>query len=296
MTTAHKKLTEYLQLARISNLPTVFSNVLVGAALAAGAGPLHWAMVVLATVVASLFYVGGMALNDLVDRDIDAVERPRRPIPSGALSVKEVTRFTFICFGGGLILTLVFAPWARHFALGLIGAIVAYDLLHKRWNASLVFMGLCRTLVYALAAAFSSTAHTRPDTMTGVVIIGAVLALYIIALTVVAQKEAAGGLGFRRGLAIAMIFLPFVALLFAAGGNWRWALAAGFLLLLWLIRSARFVWQSPPKVVPAVLGWLAGISLIDAFYLSFTEYPELAIAAWICFAVTVWGHRKIAGT
>ena len=296
MTTPQKKLTAYLQLARISNLPTVFSNVLVGAALAAGAGQFEWAMVVLATVVTSLFYVGGMALNDLVDRDIDAVERPKRPIPSGALSVKEVTRFTFICFGAGLILTLVFAPWARYFALALIGAIVAYDVLHKRWNFSLIFMGLCRTLVYAFAAALCTTAETRPDTMTGVVLLGGFLALYIIGLTLVAQKEAAGGLGFRRWLAIALIFLPFVALLFAAGGDWRWALAAGFLLLLWLIRSARFIWQSPPKVVPAVLGWLAGISLIDAFYLSFTEYPELAVAAWICFAVTVWGHRRIAGT
>lgn len=292
----HPKLTAYLQLARISNLPTVFSNVLVGAALAAGAGPLHWAMVVLATVVTSLFYVGGMALNDLVDRDIDAVERPQRPIPSGALSVKDATRFTFICFGAGLILTFVFAPWARHFALALLSAIVSYDLLHKRWNASLVFMGLCRTLVYALAAAFSSTAHTRPDTMIGVVVLGTLLALYIIGLTVVAQKEARGSFGFRRWLAAAMIFLPFTALLFAAGGDWRWALASGFLLLLWLIRSARFARQSPPRVVPAVLGWLAGISLIDAFYLSFTEYPELAVAAWICFAVTVWGHRRIAGT
>lgn len=296
MTTLSEKRTAYLRLARLSNLPTVFSNVLVGAALAAGAGPLNWPMTLVAMAAASLFYVGGMALNDLMDRDIDAVERPQRPIPSGALSVKEATRFTFICFGSGLILTLVFAPGARYFALALIGAIVAYDVLHKRWNPSLIFMGLCRTLVYALAAAICTGPEARLDSIAGVLLLGGLLALYIIGLTVVAQKEATGGLGFRRWLAIAMVFLPFIAVLFVAGGDWRWALAAGCALLLWLIRSAYFVWQTPPKVVPAILGWLAGICLIDALFLSFTHYPQLALAAWLCFGVTIWGHRRIAGT
>lgn len=288
------KLNAYLQLSRISNLPTVFSNVLVGFALATGGGSLEWSSALLAAVISALFYIGGMALNDLLDRDIDVVERPGRPIPSGALSVREVTRFTFMCFGSGLILTLVFAPGARYFALALIGAIVAYDVFHKRWSASLVFMGLCRALVYALAAAIA--AGSRLDSIAGVALFGGLQALYIIGLTVVAQKEAAGRLGFRRWLSVAMIFLPFTVLLFAAGGDLRWALGTGLLLLLWLIRSARFIWQSPPRVVPAVLGWLAGISLLDAFFLTLTPFPWLSLIALACFAVTVWGHRRIAGT
>lgn len=288
------KLNAYLQLSRISNLPTVFSNVLVGFALVAGGGALEWPKALLAAVISALFYIGGMALNDLLDRDIDASERPGRPIPSGALSVREVTRFTFMCFGSGLILTLVFAPGARYVALALTGAIVAYDVLHKRWSASLVFMGLCRALVYALAAAIA--AGSRLDSIAGVALFGGLLALYIIGLTVVAQKEAAGRLGFRRWLAAAMIFLPFIVLLFTGGGDWRWAMGVGPLLLLWLIRSARFIWQAPPKVVPAVLGWLAGISLLDAFFLTLTPFPGLSLAALACFAVTVWGHRRIAGT
>jgi hypothetical protein len=45
-----------------------------------------------------------------------------------------------------------------------------------------------------------------------------------------------------------------------------------------------------------VLGWLAGISLLDAFFLTLTPFPWLSLAALACFAVTVWGHRRIAGT
>ena len=34
----------------------------------------------------SCLYLAGMALNDYADRDVDAVERPGRPIPSGRVT------------------------------------------------------------------------------------------------------------------------------------------------------------------------------------------------------------------
>ena len=37
----------------------------------------------------SLFYVGGMYLNDYFDRAIDARERPERPIPAGDISAER---------------------------------------------------------------------------------------------------------------------------------------------------------------------------------------------------------------
>ena len=70
-----------LKLGRVSNLPTVWSNVIAAFALTGGA-PLR--VVVTAAVAMSLLYVGGMYLNDAFDRDIDASERANRPIPSGA--------------------------------------------------------------------------------------------------------------------------------------------------------------------------------------------------------------------
>src|SRR5688572_18375065 len=104
------KLTAYLQLARVSNLPTVFSNVLVGAAMASGFFLPDWTHVALATIAVSLFYIGGMALNDLIDREIDLVERPQRPIPSGALSIAEVRAFIVGCLIVGLALLACTQP------------------------------------------------------------------------------------------------------------------------------------------------------------------------------------------
>jgi 4-hydroxybenzoate polyprenyltransferase len=299
----------YLQLTRISNLPTVFSNVLVGATLGSGVFLPDWPHVLLATVAISFCYIGGMALNDLMDRDIDSIERPKRPIPSGALSVAEVRIFIAICFAEGLLFLFCAHPIALIPGVALVVSITLYNLLHKRWTDSLIFMGLCRALVYFAAAAsmaeikvvLSSPSDGSYEKIVSmpwerVATAAALLALYIIALTLVAQKEVSGGLGFRRWLAAALVMIPIPALCVMPVSDWRWTTPAALILVLWLIRSARFVWQSPPKVVPAVLGWLAGISLLDAFLLTLTRFPFLSLGGFACFAVTVWGHRRIAGT
>ena len=64
----------YLQLGRVSNLPTVWTNVLAGVLLAGGA--LEPGSFIPLLLAFSLFYEGGMFLNDAFDRKIDARERP----------------------------------------------------------------------------------------------------------------------------------------------------------------------------------------------------------------------------
>ena len=59
----------YLRLGRVSNLPTVWTNVVAGAVLS-GAAPRAATLVALAAAL-SAFYVGGMYLNDGFDRDIE---------------------------------------------------------------------------------------------------------------------------------------------------------------------------------------------------------------------------------
>ncbi|HLY88157.1 MAG TPA: UbiA family prenyltransferase, partial [Acetobacteraceae bacterium] len=75
------KLSVALKLGRVSNLPTVWSNVLTGMALA-GAATADCRLLIL-VVSLSLFYIGGMFLNDAFDHGFDAKARPERPIPSG---------------------------------------------------------------------------------------------------------------------------------------------------------------------------------------------------------------------
>ena len=67
--TPRVKLSTALRLGRVSNLPTVTSNVLAAVALS-GAHPSP-STIVGTCIAVSLMYVAGMWLNDAFDRDID---------------------------------------------------------------------------------------------------------------------------------------------------------------------------------------------------------------------------------
>ena len=71
------------ELVRLPAVLCVPGDVLVGAAASGqlrerGRAPPGW------SASSSCLYLAGMALNDYADREIDAVERPGRPIPPGA--------------------------------------------------------------------------------------------------------------------------------------------------------------------------------------------------------------------
>ena len=94
-----------LRLGRISNLPTVWTNTLVGVTLAGGAS--FDARVPLLMVALSLFYIGGMFLNDAFDREFDARTRPDRPIPAGQVTASTVFGSGFGMLGIGVLLLVV---------------------------------------------------------------------------------------------------------------------------------------------------------------------------------------------
>src|SRR5271163_4250555 len=88
-----------LRLGRVSNLPTVWSNVLAALVLA-GASAFDWATLWL-LVAFSALYTAGMYLNDAFDAPFDRLHRPERPIPAGeaAVSTVFVAGFSMLAFG-----------------------------------------------------------------------------------------------------------------------------------------------------------------------------------------------------
>jgi 4-hydroxybenzoate polyprenyltransferase len=173
-----------LRLGRVSNLPTVWTNVLVGVALNGGT-PTPALVIPLAAAV-SLFYVAGMFLNDAFDHRWDAQHRPERPIPSGQVAARTVFLAGFALMAGGLGLLAV-GPGSPTPALGglaLAAAIILYDASHKKNPLAPLVMGLCRVAVYVIAALAVS------PRIAGAVWLGSgVLLLYLIGLTLVAKHE-----------------------------------------------------------------------------------------------------------
>jgi 4-hydroxybenzoate polyprenyltransferase len=105
-----------LTLARVSNLPTVWSNVLAAWLIAGGAASWHLLPLLLG---ASLLYSGGCTLNDAFDARWDATYRPERLIPSGALSRRAVWHMGSIEMALGLACIFLsgLLPWETVHAL-----------------------------------------------------------------------------------------------------------------------------------------------------------------------------------
>lgn len=207
-----------LHLARVSNLPTVWSNVIAASVLAGGFSATGLALVLLAM---SALYTGGMVLNDAFDRDIDARERPERPLPAGA-----VAPATAWIIGGGLLAfgVALLATFGTDSAVGgvaLAAAILVYDAWHKGNPFSPLIMGLCRSLVYVGTALAAGAVLSAP-------ILGAALVLlaYVVGLTQLAKR------GFPHvGALIAAIALVDAAVAVLGGNAIAALVCAGFFLL-----------------------------------------------------------------
>ena len=172
----------YLLLSRVSNLPTVWTNVLAG--MCASSAAVDWPTYVQTALAVSLFYTAGMFLNDAFDEQFDRRARPERPIPSGDVSKGEV-----LLVGGGLLVAgeLLLPMRTDALMLGalLALAIVAYDYHHKRSRMAPLIMGTCRGLVYGVAAAAAAGLNV------GVAVGALIMASYVAGLTVVAKAAGA---------------------------------------------------------------------------------------------------------
>lgn len=281
------KLRTALQLGRVSNLPTVWTNTLAGAVLA-GAGGFGVQFAVL-LVAFSLFYIGGMFLNDAFDARFDAVQRPERPIPSGEIGARAVFAwgFALMALGIALLAWVGIAPALA--GVTLATAITFYDWHHKKNVFGPVVMGLCRVLIYVGAGLGITLA------LPAALWIGAALMLcYLIGLTYVAKQENLGkveNLWPLVFLAAPVAYGAWLAMAQPAAGLF-WLLFTGWMLLaLWFLRRRR-----KGDIPRAVVSLIAGISLLDALLIAGTGSFALAGLALAGFGVTLFFQRYIAGT
>jgi len=307
----------WLVLSRASNLPTVWSSVLVGwlASLywdgqssslsydprmvdytrAASAPILFWPLAWLLLAVSAI-YVGGMILNDAFDAAWDAEHRPSRPIPSGAVS-----RSTALVAGFGLLLagaagviavralTLPDLPGVLAVSL-LAVALVAGVLVYNRWHKGVVWapvvMGLCRALLPVIGAAIAGEGFVYSlGTKQGFYLLlgAATLWGHTFALTWVARHEATDGTP-PGWTAWALYVVPLPLALFAGfdsmgSGIWAWYALALFLAWIWISNRRH---PLPVGVPGRVSDQLAAFPFLDYLILG---RPLL----WVSFFLTVPG-------
>ncbi|MFC4588523.1 SCO3242 family prenyltransferase [Sphaerisporangium corydalis] len=142
-------------------------------------------------------YWAGMALNDYADRDLDAVERPERPIPSGRVRPGQA-----LGLAAGLTLAglAVAAKAGGRPALGMATALAAvvwsYDLALKATPAGPLAMAAARGLDVLLGGA--SGGGPRRDRLLAA---GAVAA-HTYGVTALSRGEVTGGSAARSATAL----------------------------------------------------------------------------------------------
>jgi len=86
----------------------------------------------------------GFAINDYFDRESDAVIKPKRPIPSGALMLKQVVAVSSVLFALGLILS-AFINWLSFTIIAvdsLLLLVYSYMVKRKSGFAANLLMGI----------------------------------------------------------------------------------------------------------------------------------------------------------
>jgi hypothetical protein len=243
-----------LRLGRISNLPTVWTNVVAGSVIAGGARLDQLALIAAAMTA---LYVGGMYLNDFFDRVADTRDRPGRPIDAGEIHAVTVSAIGFGLLATGVVLLMPFGAAALLCAGLLAATIVLYDVWHKGNPLSPLVMGACRAMVYVASCAAIT------GSVSNMALIGAfALAAHVAGLTYAAKQESLNRVG--RLWPLLLLAVPLLAALHAVTG-WPVAVSVVLLFVADGMAIALLVRRPVPDAVPrAVSGLIAAICLVDA--------------------------------
>lgn len=126
------KLKLYAELARPFTLVAPALGFVSGALTAIGAHPREpftlevLTPALIGAAMAAIFNAGSNALNQIYDLEIDRINKPKRPLTSGRMTISEAWAFTWVAYALTLILAWFVAPGGRHECFWIVAiAVVA---------------------------------------------------------------------------------------------------------------------------------------------------------------------------
>ncbi len=276
---------------RAANLPTVWSNVLLGVGLSVQGFESNLIPVLSGTLIGvSLLYLAGMAINDAGDVAFDRANNSTRPVAAGRISV------TLVAAVGWLLLVIGFSVLAATAMAGnprYISAVVAagvltlliilYHFLHRRSAlAALLLMAGCRACVPVLAALLLVG---RVDAV--VWIAAAAVSLWTIGITTIGRGERGGESRLNGGIVwmiLACIGIAGVGVTSPLGTPL--ATGAGLLVVLVVWLPCLYLRIKAGRHSQAVCWAIAGLAILDAALLVSGGRTQWAWAALAMAVVT----------
>lgn len=136
---------KYLQLFRLGNCIMGVIGLVLAILIAVGADiQYHLTELAFASGVVFLFIIGGNALNDYLDREIDRTAHPERPIPSGRMRPGTAARISVAAFMGSVALSAALPLEAFAIVIVALVIMLAYETTTKKMglvgNLSIAFL------------------------------------------------------------------------------------------------------------------------------------------------------------
>ncbi len=290
---ARSTLLAYLQLFRAPNVFTAIADVAMGF-LITTKSLAPWPGFVLLVSASALLYTAGMVLNDVFDLDVDRVERPTRPLPSGRVSWMWARWLGLVMLLVGVVCGWL-AGFSSNIAIGpawrsglvasvLAGTILLYDGWAKQVFLGPLVMGTCRGLNVLLGMSLNAAVTTNEPQWLGFgtshLMIAGGIGLYIVGVTCFARSEATdsprgvltlGVLIMAAGIATLAVFprwhLDSFAYQFVPTTTWPLGLAA---MSIWILRRAVIAIRDPNpwRVQGAVKHCILSLIVLDALVCS----------------------------
>ena len=86
---------------------------------------------ILGAIMAAVLNIASNGLNQIYDLEIDRINKPKRPLPSGRLSMGEAWVITVVSFAAALILAWFVAPGGRHECFWMVVAAAVMTTLYS---------------------------------------------------------------------------------------------------------------------------------------------------------------------
>ncbi len=243
----NKTLWAYLQLMRPANIVTAIADILLGFFLAMAVSEnallhnalseIHWPSLVLLVLSTIGLYGGGVVFNDYFDAELDAVERPERPIPRGDASKKGAS-----LLGAGLLALGVTTAFAVNQVSGIIAVtisvlVLVYNSLAKKSVIAGPFvMGMCRAgnLLLGMSVAVA--------VLTELWFLSIIPLIYIQGITLISRGEvkSADRATLYAGLTCYCLVVVFIMCLAFIEGFVVWQSLPFFLLFAYMVLPPAF--------------------------------------------------------
>jgi 4-hydroxybenzoate polyprenyltransferase len=205
--TLRARLRLYLEFARPFTLFAPALGMASGGATAIGAAPREswsWWLVIyplLGALMAAALNAASNGLNQIYDFEIDAVNKPKRPLPSGRLSRRDAWVFTWVAFAAAWLLAWAVAPGGRHECFWIVVAATLITTLYSVPPFRTKRLGIWANLTVAVprGTLLKVAGWSSVKTVTGVEpwFIGMIFGLFLLGATT--TKDFADMEGDARG-------------------------------------------------------------------------------------------------